>query len=61
MRTRSQKRVLDDDQFYCLDAKRKPIPVIPSTQLNEEEPVELSKVIFFNKQRFRKDFLIFIS
>ena len=56
MRTRSQKRVRDDDQFYCLDAKRKPIPVVPNTQLNKEDHAELSQVIFIEIM-FCTDFL----
>ena len=46
MRTRSQKRAIEDDQFYCLDAKRKPVPVVPNNQFDEKEPIQLSKVSF---------------
>ena len=47
MRTRSQKRAFDADQFYCLDAKQKPIPVVSNTQFKKTERFELSKVSFF--------------
>ena len=53
MRTRSQKRVLDVDQHYCLDAKRKPILIEANTQSKGKGTAELSEVtIFLGKMMF---------